>query len=222
MKRVAISLLFVLSGISLSKAQIWTMPPEPTGMYRVYGPGGRSGLKESQPAASYCTSGDQTQVITVTLNGQNGACQSGERSWLIEPNSMGGYNTYGPHGQTWASGSYSVGTSTGVGPDGQSWTSWQTLTGSRVTYESGGRMWVTTPNNNGGHTTYVPGGGTWISQPLPPVSQPCEPVRDQDAQRPALPTPEYPLPVPAHSRPQLRQIPPAPLPMIDAGVSRST
>jgi hypothetical protein len=222
MKRIVISFVFVLSGISFSEAQIWTMPPEPTGVYRVYGPGGRSGLKESQPAASYCISGDQAQVITLTLNGASGTNSPGERTWIVQPNTTGGYNTYGPRGQTWASRTSSAGTSSGEGPDGQSWISWQTSTGSHVTYERGGRMWVSTPNSIGGHTTYAPGGGTWISQPLAPVSQPCEPARDQEAQRPALPTPEYPLPVPAHSRPQFRQLPPAPLPMSDAGVSRST
>jgi hypothetical protein len=222
MKQLVISLLFVLSGISISKAQIWTMPPEPTGVYRVYAPGGRSGFKESQPVATYDATGVQAQVITLTLNGDSGICQSGERSWIIEPNVIGGYNTYGPHGQTWTSGPGSAGTSTGVGPDGQTWVSWQTSGGSRVTYEQGGRIWVTTPNKNGGHTTHVPGGGAWISQPIAPVSQPCEAASDEDVQRPVLPTPEYPLPVPAHSRPRSREIPPAPRPMLDANGSRST
>jgi hypothetical protein len=222
MKRLVFSLVFVLSGVPLCKGQIWTMPPEPTGVYRVYAPGGRSGFKESQPAASYDATGVQAQVITLTLNGENAVCLGGVRSWLIEPNVVGGYNTYGPHDQTWASGPSCAGMSSGVGPEGQSWVSWQTSTGCRVTYEQGGRIWVTTPNHSGGHTTHVPGGGAWISQPLVPASQSCEPSGDENSQRPILPTPEYPLPVPAHSRPRPREIPPAPRPMVDASGSRST
>jgi hypothetical protein len=222
MKRFVISLLFLLSGVSVLNAQIWSMPPEPAGVYRVFAPGGRTGMKESQPVTDYCLAGDQVHMVTVTFNGETGAFHGGERTWFIQPNADGGYNTYGPCGRTWTSSPNSAGTTTGVGPDGRTWTSWQTSTGSRVTYEQGGRTWVTTPNKNGGHTTYVPSGGAWISQPIATATQSRDSIDDGDAQRPSLPTPEYPLPVPAHSRPPAHKIPPPPRPMTSGSALRAT
>ena len=196
-------LVFVLFGASSSNGQIWTMPPEPGSVYRVYGPGGRTWLKESLPVADYGVAGEPAQIVTLTPTRENSS-YCGVRAWFVEPNAAGGYDTYGPHGKTWASGPSAAGTVAGDGPGGRSWVSWQTSTDSQVTYEQGGRLWVTMANNAGGHTTYAPGGRAWISQPLASASRPCEPAGGDDAQGPLLPTPEYPLPVPAHSRPPRR------------------
>jgi hypothetical protein len=187
------ALVLAISGVSAVHGQIWTAPPELPGVYHVYGPGGRSWIKESWPLYG-CDIDPGQQVRITAIYPWSGYGPHG-KAWITAPNYWGGYDTYGLCGQTWTSRPLDGSSSSGYGPDGRTWTSWQTASGVRVTYESSGRTWVTGANA-GGTTTYGPNGRTWISRPLIVADQPPAPVSVASVPPPSLPTPEYPLPVP--------------------------
>ncbi len=190
MRRLAITLVFVLSGVPRAYGQIWTAPPEPPGVYRVYGPGGRSWVKESWPLYD-CEVDPAQQVRITTISSWTGF---GEKAWITGANYLGGNDTYGQCGRMWTSRPIGVGALGGYSPDGRTWTSWQTASDTRVTYEAGGRTWVTGSSSSGGTTTYGPGGQTWISEPLAIAQGAATSIAD--VPRNDLPTPEYPMPVP--------------------------
>lgn len=126
MKRLTLSLFLVLSAVSLAEGQIWTAPPDVSGMYRVYGPGGQVWIRESYPLPDNpMVAGNPTWITTLTPFGGYGGYGPTEKTWVTEPNVAGGYNTYGPHGQAWGSSPNAAGGYSGYGPNGQPWVNWQ-------------------------------------------------------------------------------------------------
>jgi len=105
MKRLTLSLLLALSVVSLADGQIWTDPPTVSGVYRVYGSGGQTWIRETCPLQDDNTvlPGDRTWITTLTPVGGYGGYGPRVKTWITEPNIVGGYNTYGPHCQVWSS-----------------------------------------------------------------------------------------------------------------------